>query len=184
MISAFREGDNIFVSADLMKVGYFNKNRVQTALDWLTIFQNIWPEWNNISSCIYRYIPSISERTPLFFERLFSNSGSLANAYIDNMPKIVSEVHTQFTRVLALGPLLKNYVIMIGKQGLMTPTVSSLIIKERTLCLEQLMKKIVQCPTIMHSSRLAILRAPTLYGLFKAAYVDEHSIEKHLLWMK
>ena len=32
------EGDVIFVSSDLIKVGYFNVNRAQTLRDWIDIF--------------------------------------------------------------------------------------------------------------------------------------------------
>ena len=36
-----KEGDILFVTADIMKVGYFNENREKTIEDWIEIFKTL-----------------------------------------------------------------------------------------------------------------------------------------------
>lgn len=37
----FERGDTVFVSSDLLRVGYFNKNQETTLRDWLDIFEEL-----------------------------------------------------------------------------------------------------------------------------------------------
>ena len=64
------EGDVIFVTSDLMKVGYFRKDREETLLDWIDIFRFL------ISGSTLEYRSSrISERVFLilsFMRRSFT----------------------------------------------------------------------------------------------------------------
>ena len=94
-----REGDNIFVSADLMKVGYFNKKSVTNSYGLAINFSdNTWPEWNDIYSHIYRCLSTISEKATLCFSKdSISNSGSLANAYIKYAQNSIRSPHPVYS---------------------------------------------------------------------------------------
>ena len=82
------EGDILFVAADLLRVGYFNKSADQTLKDWVEIFDELLGHNGTI------VIPTYSPVFLRFFEKydfIFSkesasNSGSLAKAYLNFAP--------------------------------------------------------------------------------------------------
>ncbi len=89
------EGDVVFVAADLMKVGYFNKSIKNTLNDWISIFDTVLGESGTI------VIPSYSP-TWLRFVRDSgftytldspSNSGSMARAYLEYADNTIRGTH-------------------------------------------------------------------------------------------
>ena len=180
-----REGDNIFVSADLMKVGYFNKNQSQTAMDWLSIFQTILGPNGTIFIPTYTDVyPRYQKKLPSVFSKdSISNSGSLANAYIKYAQNSIRSPHPVYS-CIGVGPLAEKLCRHDWKTGAYDPTASSLIIKERTLCLEQLMIKTVQCRTIMHSRNLAIPSVILYVVCLKRPMLMSIVLNGMLLWMR
>ena len=89
------KGDTIFVAADLMRVGYFNKNANQTLIDWVDIFDEVLGEKGTI------VVPTYSPVFLRFFEKydfVFtkespSTSGSLAKAYLNFAPGTLRGSH-------------------------------------------------------------------------------------------
>ena len=80
-----REGDVVFVAADLMKVGYFNKSIKNTLRDWIYIFDTVLGESGTI--VIPSYSPTwlrfIKDPDFIFTVDSPSNSGSMAKAYLE-----------------------------------------------------------------------------------------------------
>ncbi|MCW8889753.1 MAG: AAC(3) family N-acetyltransferase [Sedimenticola sp.] len=82
------KGDTLFVAADLMKVGYFNRSIDQTLKDWVDIFQELLGDTGTI------VVPTYSPQFLRFFQKYdfvftadtASDSGSLAKAYLNFSP--------------------------------------------------------------------------------------------------
>ncbi len=175
------EGDNIFVSADLMKVGYFNKNQVQTALDWMAIFQNVLGTAGTI------FIPSYSDIYPLYRKELpfvfskdsFSNSGSLANAYIKYAQNSVRSKHPIYS-CIGVGPLAKKLFDHDLKAGAYDPYGIIINNNGKNLMLGTIDEK--NCPMPFHYAQQSLghTKRHPLCGMFKTAYLDEKGIKRNV----
>lgn len=168
------EGDVIFVTSDLMKVGYFRKDRAGTLRDWIDIFQQLLGSTGTI------ILPSYSEvsfRFGLTSSNIYtpsseSTSGSLANAYIRLAPHAIRSPHPIYS-CIGVGPLadeLRKYtartraydpygiVIENGGKNLMLGTIDE-----------------VNCPMTFHYAQQTLGHTAThpLNGFFKTSYLDE-----------
>lgn len=89
-----KQGDVLFVAADLLRVGYFNKNIEQTLIDWIDILRAIVgpdgtvviPTYTN-TSFLY------SKRKYIFSKNSKSNSGSLAKAVLEHCDDAIRGNH-------------------------------------------------------------------------------------------
>ena len=83
-------GDVVFVAADLMRVGYFNKTQDQTLRDWVEIFDEVLGREGTI--VVPTYSPSvlrfIQKSDFVFTPASESTSGSLARAYLHHAPDV------------------------------------------------------------------------------------------------
>jgi aminoglycoside N3'-acetyltransferase len=81
-----KRGDILFITADLLKVGYFNKNRNQTLLDWLQIFDEVLGEDGTLVMAAYTdvFFRFCKKRDTVFTRFAKSNVGSIANALIND----------------------------------------------------------------------------------------------------
>ena len=102
------EGDLVFVSSDLMKVGYFNKDRETTMRDWVEMLLDVVGSDGTI------VVPSYSPAHIRFIERsdfVFtkdseSESGSLARAFLSS-EGVVRGSHPTGS-CIAIGPLARD----------------------------------------------------------------------------
>ena len=76
------EGDLVFVSSDLMRVGYFNKDRDTTMRDWVEILLSAVGPTGTIVVPSYSpsYIRFIQRSDFVFSKDSASDAGSLATA--------------------------------------------------------------------------------------------------------
>lgn len=81
-----QENDTLFITADLMKVGYIGKTRSQTQKDWIFIFKKLLGENGTFMTVSYtNSYPffSLKKKKP-FTKESGTNSGSLAKALLAN----------------------------------------------------------------------------------------------------
>jgi aminoglycoside N3'-acetyltransferase len=79
-----QENDTLFITADLMKVGYLGKTRSQTQKDWIFIFEKLLGEDGTFMTVSYtNSYPffSLNKKKP-FTKESGTNSGSLAKALL------------------------------------------------------------------------------------------------------
>ncbi|WP_415890267.1 AAC(3) family N-acetyltransferase [Neptuniibacter sp. SY11_33] len=90
-----KEGDTLFVAADLMRVGYFNSNADQTLKDWVEIFDVLLGEKGTIVVPTYSpsYLRFVQKYDFVFTADTPSNSGSLAKAYLNFCPGAIRGKH-------------------------------------------------------------------------------------------
>ena len=88
-------GDTVFVSSNLLRVGYFNKNQETTLRDWVDIFEELLGTEGTI--VVPTYSPSFlryfQKYDFVFTPKSDSNSGGLARAYIHNAEGAVRGRH-------------------------------------------------------------------------------------------
>ena len=168
------QGDTIFVSADLLRVGYFNKDQVTTLRDWVEIFTTLLGEDGTI------VVPTYSPSFFRFFQKydfVFtpdsdSDSGGLARAYLNHAPGAIRGRHPtnsctslgpKAAEIAAAdGPEFPKYnpyakVVESGGKNLMLGTVD-----ERN------------CPFTFHHVQelLGHTRGHPFAGLLETAYID------------
>ena len=89
------KGDTVFVSSDLLRVGYFNKDQVTTLCDWIEIFDELLGDKGTI--VVPTYSPSflrfIQKYDFVFTAESDSDSGGLARAYIHHAKGAVRGRH-------------------------------------------------------------------------------------------
>ena len=83
-----KEGDTIFVAADLMRVGYFDKSVEKTLSDWVEIFEELLGEGGTLVTPTYSpsYFRFIQPYDFIFTADSDSNSGSFAKACLKFSP--------------------------------------------------------------------------------------------------
>ena len=79
-----QEGDLLFISSDLMRVGYFNETPEKTINDWISIFDDLLGEQGTIVLPSYSptFLRYFEKYDFVYDEKTISNSGSLVNGYI------------------------------------------------------------------------------------------------------
>lgn len=89
------KGDTLFVAADLMRVGYFNRSIDQTLTDWVDIFDELLGDKGTIVVPTYSptYLRFIQKYDFIFTADTESSSGSLAKAYLHFAPGAVRGRH-------------------------------------------------------------------------------------------
>lgn len=167
-------GDTVFVSSDLLRVGYFNKNQETTLCDWVEIFEELLGDEGTI------VVPTYSPTFLRYFQKydfVFtpdsdSVSGGLARAYIRHAQGAVRGRHPtnsctsrgRHAELIASadGPEFPKYspyakVVELGGKNLMLGTVD-----ERN------------CPFTYHhvQENLGQTRGHPFGGLLETTYID------------
>ena len=179
-----REGDVLFVSSDLMKVGYFNKTPTQTMQDWIDIFNDLLGSSGTI------FVPAYSEVYPRFKRNSFpiftlkshSQSGSLANAYIQLSDNAVRSPHPAYS-CIAAGPLSSNLSIHDAKAGAYDPYGIVIENRGKNLMLGTIDEK--NCPMPFHYAQQILGHTKThpLCGFFKTICLDKTGKrEQYIMW--
>ena len=88
-------GDTVFVSSDLLRVGYFNRDQETTLRDWVEIFDELLGDGGTIvvptySPSFFRYFQKYDF---VFTADSDSVSGGLARAYINHAPGSIRGRH-------------------------------------------------------------------------------------------
>lgn len=87
-----KEGDIIFVTIDILKVGYFNLSREQTLIDWVEIFKNVIGQNGGVVFAAYTKLFFRFKKRNLFFHRFVNTyTGSLPNYIISDINAIRSK---------------------------------------------------------------------------------------------
>jgi aminoglycoside N3'-acetyltransferase len=168
------EGDVIFVSSDLMKVGYFNVNRVQTIRDWIDIFAQLLGPSGTIILPTYSDVALRFGRAPIpiFTQDSQSTSGSLANAYITFVSDAIRSSHPIYS-CIAVGPLAIELEKHTVQSGAYDPY--GLVIEHsgKNLMLGTIDE--INCPMPFHFAQqtLGHTRTHPLKGVFKTSYVNK-----------
>ena len=107
-----KEKDFLFVTADIMKVGYFNISREQTLLDWIDIFRTVVGEEGGIVMASYTHGFLRFKKKDIVFSRFIETyTGSLPNELI-RQPDSLRSTHPTHS-VIAIGknlkPLIENH---------------------------------------------------------------------------
>lgn len=89
------QGDTLFVSADLMRVGYFNGSAEKTLTDWIDIFDELLGDMGTIVVPTYSpsFIRLIQKYDFIFTKETETTSGSLAKAYLKFSPQALRGRH-------------------------------------------------------------------------------------------
>ncbi len=173
-------GDTVFVSSDLLRVGYFNKNQETTLCDWVEIFEELLGDEGTI------VVPTYSPTFLRYFQKydfVFtpdsdSVSGGLARAYIRHAQGAVRGRHPtnsctsrgRHADLIAAAdsfefPKYSPYakVVELGGKNLMLGTVD-----ERN------------CPFTYHhvQENLGQTRGHPFSGLLEATYIDDSGNRK------
>jgi aminoglycoside 3-N-acetyltransferase len=76
-----KTGDTIFIAADLLKVGYFNKNREQTINDWINLLLNLVGPTGTLVIPAYTesFIFYRKSKNIIYTEKANTTSGALSN---------------------------------------------------------------------------------------------------------
>ncbi len=90
-----RRGDLVFLAADLLRVGYFNKTTEQTLKDWIAIFDELLGKEGTIVLPSYTPVSLrfLSKEKFLFKPDAWSDSGSLPNGYLRYAPGLIRSTH-------------------------------------------------------------------------------------------
>jgi aminoglycoside 3-N-acetyltransferase len=178
------KGDLVFVSSDLMKVGYFNKDRDTTMRDWVDILLTAVGSTGTIVVPSYSpaHIRFIQRSNFVFDKDSDSDSGSLATAFLSFADDVVRGAHPTSSCV-AVGPLAQH---VAGDHGVRDPAYKPYgrIIEHsgRNLMLGTVDTK--NCPMSFHYAQQVLGHARThpLCGLLQTRYRDEHgNIEKFVV---
>ena len=112
------DGDVVFVSSDLMKVGYFNKDRETTMRDWVEILLDVVGVTGTLVVPSYSpaHVRFIQKSDFVFTEDSASDSGSLATALL-SLKGSVRGAHPTGSCV-AIGPLAQA---IAGEHGVEDP---------------------------------------------------------------
>ena len=91
------KGDTVFVSSDLLRVGYFNKDQVTTLCDWIEIFDELLGDKGTIVVPTYSptFLRFIQKYDFVFTAESDSDSGGLARAYIHHAKGAVESPNQQ-----------------------------------------------------------------------------------------
>ena len=171
----FERGDTVFVSSDLLRVGYFNKNQETTLRDWLDIFEELRGDEGTI--VVPTYSPSFlryfEEYDFVFTPESDSVSGGLARAYVRHAHGAIRGRHPtnsctsrgRHAELIAAsdGPEFPKYspyakVVELGGKNLMLGTVD-----ERN------------CPFTYHhvQEKLGQTRGHPFSGFLETTYIDD-----------
>lgn len=178
------EGDLVFVSSDLMRVGYFNKDRDTTMRDWVEILLGAVGPTGTI--VVPSYSPShirFVQRSDFVFSKdSASDAGNLATAFLSFADDAVRGAHPTSSCV-AIGPLAQ---LVAGDHGVEDPAYKPYgrIIEQggQNLMLGTVDTK--NCPMSFHYAQqvLGHTRTHPLCGLLETRYRNEHGrIEKFIV---
>jgi aminoglycoside N3'-acetyltransferase len=169
-----RSGDTVFVSSDLMRVGYFNKSVDATMRDWMAIFEDILGSDGTI--VVPCYSPSVIryfQKNDFVFTRdSHSDSGSLANAYIKLAENAVRGTHPA-TSCIAAGHHARAIVAGHGPNSTAYQPYGKIIdLNGKNLMLGTIDEK--NCPMPFHYAQevLGHTRTHPLCGWLETAYKD------------
>ena len=167
-------GDVVFVSSDLMRVGYYNSTPEQTMQDWMDIFQDVLGPDGTI--VIPTYSPSvfrfIGRSEFVYTLDSISNSGSLANWYVKKSNDAIRSQHPA-TSCIVLG---KHAQEIVGKHGpdatAYYPYSKVIELRGKNLMLGTVDEK--NCPMPFHYAQEVLGHTLThpLSGFLETAYVN------------
>jgi len=101
------KGDTIFVTIDILRVGYFNKSREITLSDWVDIFKEIIGDSGGVVFASYtRSFLRFAKKDTLFHRFLDTYAGSLPNFIVSDTEAIRSTHPTN--SVIGYGQSIKN----------------------------------------------------------------------------
>lgn len=170
------KGDTVFVSSDLLRVGYFNKDQATTLRDWIEIFDELLGDEGTI--VVPTYSPSFLRHFQkydfVFTPESDSDSGGLARAYINHAEGAIRGRHPTNsctsrgyhaeTIAASDGPEFPKYnpyakVVELSGKNLMLGTVDQR-----------------NCPFTYHHVQelLGHTRAHPFSGLLETTYIDEY----------
>ncbi|WP_415890274.1 AAC(3) family N-acetyltransferase [Neptuniibacter sp. SY11_33] len=168
-------GDVVFVSSDLMRVGYYNESPQQTMQDWMDIFQDILGPDGTI--VIPTYSPSvlrfIKKNEFIYTQDSISSSGSLANAYISKSDGAIRSLHPA-TSCIALGKYAQEVVAKHGPGASAYYPYSKVIeLGGKNLMLGTVDEK--NCPMPFHYAQEILGHTLThpLSGFLETAYLND-----------
>lgn len=170
------KGDTVFVSSDLLRVGYFNRDQATTLRDWVEIFDELLGDEGTI--VVPTYSPSFlryfQKYDFVFTPESDSESGGLARAYINHAEGAIRGCHPTNSctscgyHAASIagcdGPEFPKYnpyakIVELGGKNLMLGTVD-----ERN------------CPFTYHyvQELLGQTRSHPFSGFLETTYVDEY----------
>jgi aminoglycoside N3'-acetyltransferase len=179
-----QDGDLLFVSADLLRVGYFRSNTEETLKDWIELLTTLVGTNGTI------ILPSYSEVTLrykkhsefVFTAESLSNSGSLVNGFIKYGPNIIRSTHPAMS-CIGFGPLAPKILQEhTGDSAAYLPYEIITKMKGKNLMLGTVDSK--NCPMTFHLAQqhLGHTLSHPLCGLLKTRFKDEHGdMRTHIL---
>jgi len=178
------DGDVVFVSSDLMRVGYFNKDRDTTFRDWVDILVDAVGPTGTIVVPSYSpaHVRFIQRSDFVFSKDSVSDAGSLATAFLSSSRQVVRGAHPTSSCV-AVGPLAQ---IIAGDHGVGEPAYKPYgkVIENggKSLMLGTVDTK--NCPMSFHYAQqeLGHTRTHPLCGLLETRYrADSGEIERFIV---
>jgi aminoglycoside N3'-acetyltransferase len=131
-----QEGDTVFITANLMKVGYLGRNRSSTRSDWISIFKELLGKSGTFMTVSFsKSYPLFSfDATKPFDQDTPTNSGSLAQALLECDESRRSSHPTN--SYVAIGEMSKYLTESHSEKGLSyDPTKNMIEIKGKNLML-------------------------------------------------
>lgn len=104
-----KRGDVVFLAADLLRVGYFNKSVEQTLRDWIAVFDEVLGPAGTVVMPSYTPVALrlFSRERFLFTRSARSDSGSLTNGYLQHATDLVRSIHPS-NSCIARGPAAES----------------------------------------------------------------------------
>ncbi len=169
-----QEGNVLFITADLMNVGYFNKNRSTTLKDWIDIFSTVVGEEGSfiVASYTKTFFRFRKSKDVIFNRYSKTDNGALSTAMI-NLDYAVRSPHPT-NSCIGIG---KNVINYLKDHDIHTSTydVINNIVKDggKFLMLGTLDKK--NAPQAMHlvQEHLGYTKFSPYKWLFQTYYLDD-----------
>lgn len=178
-----KRGDVVFLAADLLRVGYFNKTVEQTLRDWIAVFDEVLGPDGTVVMPSYTPVALrlFSKEKFLFTRDAWSDSGSLTNGYLRYATDLVRSMHPS-NSCIARGPFAESIlrghdpgalaylpykrVVELGGKSLMIGTVD-----------------LKNAPLTFHCAQelLGHTRHHPLSGLFETRYREEDGSERNFV---
>ncbi len=121
-----KEGDVIFVTIDILKVGYYNKTRDKTLNDWVEIFKSIVGETGAVLFASYtKGFFRFSKKEIIFNRFSHTYAGSLPNFIVSDSSALRSSHPTN--SVIGFGNILKDHLLKHNSRSLSYSIMGDLI---------------------------------------------------------
>jgi len=179
-----QDGDLLFVSADLLRVGYFRSNAEETLKDWIELLTALVGINGTIIMPSYSEVMLRHKKHSgfVFTPESQSNSGSLVNGFIKYGPNIVRSSHPAMS-CLGIGPLAPKILREHTRDSTAyLPYEIVTKLKGKNLMLGTVDAK--NCPMTFHLAQQTLghtLKHP-LCGLLKTHFLDERGdIQTYIL---